>query len=355
MKKNKLRLAIDGGGYDLSLYPQNGIQRHLKELINQIKTDHNQSLEIDYYFFNHKKNSTALFFSIKLIRLPQRFFSQLFLPLAMWLRQDKIFLGYSGCLPVLCRFFRIKSIIFIHDFGFYKNPDKYKQPLQLQKQTKYAINHADCLVVFSDYIKEELIKRFPQAAAKVVRIYPGWDHLPLPKRRLLKSDYFLYVGLIKPTKNVHRIIALFDRYKQLTVNATKLVLIGSVEKNYWHQILLSQAYQHRKLDIIHYSQKDDQQLSNYYHFAKAFINLADDEGFCFPLGEALARQTIAVVNHLELYEEFKKLSPNLLICKNEEAVLTVLQHLPKPLIVKQPPLSWRHYWLRLKELIFKTQ
>jgi len=340
----QIKIGIDAGDYVFSQTPKSGIQR----LVVNYLLNRSKNIINDVYYFGKKAKNRD---SLRLKSLPKRFFSHLFLPLSLILNQDKIFLGFSGFLPSSIRQIKIKTYIFIYDFGFYKYPEKYQNANKLTQQTNYAVNNADKIIVLSDYIKKELIARFPQMKNKVVKIYAGFDHLPEPTKKLIGFPYFLYVGVIKPTKNILSLIKLYADFIAQTKLTTKLILVGRAEENYLQQIRADRTYQKLKKNIIFTGEITDQDLVDYYHHAKAFINIAVDEGFAYPVGEALVQGIPVIVNDLPLYHEYLSYFSNLKICKNRQKMIKNMFMSRKKIILGKHPFTWKSFSYNLEKLL----
>ena len=202
-KQKMIRLGIDGGSLVPSRMVRGGIERLVDAFIKSLAHLHSTDKSWFYYFFSNKKeNFKNDIYSPK--QIPEKLYSTVFLPLYIFFDKIDIYLGFSGVLPQLIRVLKKKSIIFIHDLAFYETPQNYKDPARMRWQTEYALFGSDKIVVFSDHIKKQIFTRFPTIRKeKVVRIYPGSDHIKKQYQTIKnKGLYFLYVGVIKKAKNI---------------------------------------------------------------------------------------------------------------------------------------------------------
>jgi GT2 family glycosyltransferase/glycosyltransferase involved in cell wall biosynthesis len=327
--RTKVRVAIDSGAYFREGIVQSGIDR----LLQGIDQYHSSSYE--YYWFGFHVNSQR--------RLFPWLFSQVWLPLAViWYRAD-VFLGTSGTIPLLLRYFPIRKIVFLHDFGFYKHPEKYKGSSQkLQLQTNTSARVADRIIVFHKTLYDECIERFPQYAYKVRVINAGADHLeklsPIPLSIEKKKPLILYVGVVKPIKRIELLLE--------AVGNTYFVIAGPKEDMYAYSIGL-----HKKNNVQHIDNFNDAQLKWLYKQADIMVYASAQEGFCYPVLEALLEGIPVVAFRLPLFEDYQKYFPHLYLVDtvDEMKKLLTVKH-PKTLVASHShPLTWQRFHDQLSE------
>jgi len=322
-KQNLIRVGIDGGDFVPGQKVRSGISRLVDSFVRTLHEYPETRIQWFYYHFSPKNNKTPI---LKFVRLPRRFFSSLFVPLALLAQRMDIYLAFSGVLPSI-RIFDKKSIVFLHDFGFFDNPEKYRFPEKMKWQTEYALFAADRIVVFSDYIKKQVFERFPKIKKeKVIRIYPGADHI-VDTNTVKKPDYryFLFVGVIKPAKNIEELFLRFSMVRKMIKGANfKLVLIGSKERQYFDNLTKTKAYLENIDNIVFVEDATDDELYWYYKHCIALLNVSYEEGFCYPVVEALHLGCHVVVNDLALYKEFKSIYRTLHIMKNTDEYIVEL-------------------------------
>lgn len=359
-KQNIIHVGIDGGDFIPGNDVKSGIQRLVKSCLTSIALLKNTDKKWFYYFFGNKQSRD---FSKSFIyrNLPTRFFSSLFLPFRMVFDRVHIYLGFSGILPHLVRVLGRKSIIFIHDFGFYAHPEYYRDPEKMKWQTEYAIYGADRIVVFSDYIKSQIFSRFPTISRdKVIRIYPGADHIMKPQTiPAMNEKFFLYVGVIKAAKHIELLFEYFHEFL-VTLNDKniKLILIGSKEKTYFQKISQSQIFKKISHNLIFLNNITDKELIQYYLNCYGLLNVSHEEGFCYPVVEALHLGRPVIVNDIPLYREFKPYFQSLHIEKDRKSFINSMQQaikqfMPSSRIIKSP-FIWNKFARELLQVIDKV-
>lgn len=331
----KVRVALDSGAYFREGIVKSGIDR----LLQGIDQYHSDSYE--YYWFGFHSASER--------RLFPWFFSQFWLPLAVLINRCDVFLGTSGTIPVLLRFFRIRKIVFIHDFGFFKHPEKYKgSALKLKLQTDNSIHIADRIIVFHKTLYDECIERYPQYAHKVRVINAGADHLeklhPLPIFIQKKKPLILYVGVVKPIKRLELILdAVGDKY---------LVVAGPKEKLYAQAIGL-----HTKENVQHLENFNDAQLKWLYKKADIMVYASAQEGFCYPVLEALLEGVTVIAFRLPLFEDYQRFFPHLYLVDSVSEMKKLLdKKYPRTIIASHShPLRWNRFHEELSQEMRSTE
>lgn len=359
-KQNITHFGIDGGNFYPKDEVKSGIQRLVKSFLNSLSAKKSTKIKWFYYYFYDKKvsdTSESIIYRI----LPKRLFSSIFLPLCMLFDRTQIYFGFSGILPHLVRVFGRKSIVFIHDFGFYTNPQYYRDPERMKWQTEYSLYGADRIIVFSDYIRNQISSRFPKILqSKIIRIYPGADHLVKPKTiQSIKEKFFLYVGVIKAAKNIELLFEYFSGFLVQADNKNiKLILIGSKEKAYFLKISQSPIYKKIRNNLIFLNDVTDKELVQYYMNCYAVLNVSHEEGFCYPVIEALQLGRQVIVNDIPLYQEFKPFFQSLHIESDKKSFINSMQQAVKQIVppskIFKSPFVWNTFTRELLQVIDKV-
>ncbi len=331
----QVRVALDSGAYFREGIVKSGIDR----LLQGIDQYHSDSYE--YYWFGFHSSSER--------RLFPWFFSQLWLPLATLFHRCDVFLGTSGTVPALLRFFPIRKIVFIHDFGFFKHPEKYKgSAFKLKLQTDESMRIADKIIVFHKTLYDECIERYPEYAHKVRVINAGADHLeklhPLPLMIQNKKPIILYVGVVKPIKRIELLLqAVSDHY---------FIIAGPKEKLYAQAIQL-----HTKDNVQHIENFNDAQLKWLYKKADVMVYASAQEGFCYPVLEALLEGVPVVAFRLPLFEDYQRYFPHLYLVDTVQEMQKLLtkKH-PRTIVASHShPLKWSKFHDELSREMRSTE
>jgi alpha-1,3-rhamnosyl/mannosyltransferase len=185
---------------------------------------------------------------------------------------------------------RARTVVTFHDLSPF---DARFHPAQRRvtiESIQASVRRADALVCDSDSIAAECRTRWPEAAAKVVRIYPGAEPLtPEPGEQRAEhrpAPYLLAVGTIEPRKNVDVLLDAYERLRvELQDEAPALILAGRAG---W--MCTSACQRLRTLQARGYARwledAADEQLASLYAEASLFTYLSVYEGFGYPPFEA---------------------------------------------------------------------
>ncbi|NTU73187.1 glycosyltransferase family 4 protein [Candidatus Roizmanbacteria bacterium] len=319
-----MNIGIDAGG----LVPESAVSSGIERIVNSfVKTFNTLDKEdkLNYYYFGDKKKSNDK--QIQFHALPRRLFSSFHMPGNAIRDKNDAFIAFSTHVPRLLNLSSMKKITFVYDFGVLKYPEKYTHPKRLKQRTEEAISQSDVIITTSQVMKSELCRRFPKLDTnKVISIHPGIDHVrsvaPVLKKHA--EPFFLYVGVIKPTKDIRRLIRIFHEFSQQNAKQYKLICIGRQEKEYFQELLCLPEYQKVKEQVRFVENVSDEELYSYYRDATAVINVSKEEGFGFPVLEALALGKPVIVNDLPVYHEFTEAFPRLNIVRNDRAIMSKL-------------------------------
>jgi hypothetical protein len=270
-------------------------------------------------------------------RLPARFFSEVWLPLAAIFSRCDIFYGVSGTIPHMFKYVKITKTLFLYDFGFLHLPKQYgKSSDRLKRQTENSIRIADEILFLHKELYKEFTELFPLFAHKGRVIPSGADHLEdvaeVPLAIQPKKPFILSVGVVKPVKRTDRLLSVVgDRYT---------VLAGPQEKAYADSLDLQ-----NKKNIETIEGLSDGQLKWLYTHADILLHTSESEGFCYPVLEALIFGLPVIAFDLPLFREYKMYFPHLTLVTNEKEMKFQLEHasFKKSEPIKTHPYRWAEF------------
>ena len=204
---------------------------------------------------------------------------------------DDYFLPYLGNKPF---------VLTIHDMMPELFPQYFKRDdFQIVKKRK-LVEKAAAIIVVSEQTKYDVMRLLGVPEDKIFVIYHGGPEIKsvLCKKPIVKSPYFLYVGTRDAYKNFPLMLRGFARF--VTLNSdVKLVCTGSpFSKSERRQI----AELRMQNSIIQLS-VDDQDLSNLYSHAIAFVYPSLYEGFGMPILEAFAHNCPVILSRCSCFPE----------------------------------------------------
>ncbi|WP_378180262.1 glycosyltransferase family 4 protein [Aquimarina sp. SS2-1] len=191
-----------------------------------------------------------------------------------------------------------KRIVTIHDVNHMSNPSNFSRIKRLWAKVLYqnAVRKSDYIITVSEFSKSEILRHFKAEKQKLSVVHCGVKQnygksintedcsLALPK------SYFLFVGNVKPHKNL---ITLLQAYKELdkSVRTTyKLVILGKKEGFITNDYKVFEFIKEHNLenDIYFTGCIKDQEVPIVYHQATMFIFPSLYEGFGLPILEAMS-------------------------------------------------------------------
>jgi len=259
-------------------YQQTGVWRFAVEILSSLthKDKKNQYLlysfekippEILGIFGQHVKN---------LVLKPKKFWLSGRLSAEFLIRKPDLFLGLSQALPF---YHPYPSIVFVHDLAFEKYPQAYGNSYKrLSRQTKFAVKHANKIVAVSNATKGDLVKLYGVAENKIEVIYHGVGNNFQPKEgQKTRKPTILFVGTLKPVKNIKKLVAAFKNFNRKMKNNYQLVLAGT------NELKIPSDEEVKVVGFV-----DDKDLPSIYSAAEIFLSPALSEGFGLPIAEAMA-------------------------------------------------------------------
>jgi glycosyltransferase involved in cell wall biosynthesis len=191
-----------------------------------------------------------------------------------------------------------RSIITVHDLGFFNEPSAHtaRSRLQLRMTTRWNANRAHHIIAISHATKRDLIKHYRLDSDRVTVIHHGVDERfqPLPTEQIdryraaarLPERFILYLGTIQPRKNLVRLIEAFE---MIAIDQPELNLVLAGNPGWLTSEIIQRATSsHVSARIRFLGRVPDEQLALLYNAASAFAMPSLYEGFGMPALEAMA-------------------------------------------------------------------
>lgn len=211
---------------------------------------------------------------------------------------------------------RCRTVVTIHDCIHLRFPEYLPNRaafVYAHAMIRLATRKADRVLTVSDASKRDILHYTGAAPEKVVVVHNGLDarFAAVPdaeamdrvrQRFQLDHPFVLYVGNIKPHKNLERLIAAFASMRADGPEGLKLVVIGDETSK--HPGLRQAVHRHR-LDkhVRFFGFQPAATLVTFYRLARAFVFPSLYEGFGLPPLEAMANETPVVTSNVSSLPE----------------------------------------------------
>ena len=193
----------------------------------------------------------------------------------------------------------IPSLPVIHDLNFFHNPEWVDPFPRLYYKYFFPrfIRKAERIATVSEYTRSDIISRFGIDSGKIDIVYNGTskNFIPAAERivqttRESFSDnqpFFLFLGLVHPRKNLTRIIAAYNQYRNSTSESVKLLVAGSTR--YWtRDTQLAYKNSPYRNDIKFLGRLSERDLIDVVGSSLALVYASLFEGFGIPILEAMS-------------------------------------------------------------------
>jgi glycosyltransferase involved in cell wall biosynthesis len=238
---------------------------------------------------------------------------QISLPLLARREQVDVYHAPHYVLPTLMP---CPSVVTIHDCIHLMFPEylPYRVAKVYARAAMYSATHrANRILTVSESSKRDILRFFPVPPEQIVVIYNAIDErfkIPPPpdavarirERYQLEDPFVLYVGNVKPHKNVVRLIEAFALMRRQRTDGLKLVIIGDEISKFQtlrRAVLKHKLHKHvRFLGFV-----PDGTLSVLYRLASVFVFPSIYEGFGLPPLEAMACGTPVITSNVSSLPE----------------------------------------------------
>jgi len=197
---------------------------------------------------------------------------------------------------------KVPTVLVVHDLAYahFHEQMRFRDRVYYQRFMPRFLQKAEQIVTVSEFTKKDILKRHSIDSERISVACNGVreDFKPLSNQEKeavkqqfsASQDYFFYIGAVHPRKNVHRLIAAFDQFKEETKSKLKLLIAGRFS---WQTGAVKNAYDKAKYreDIQFLGYIEDTLLPKLMGSAFALTYVSTFEGFGVPLLEAMHCET----------------------------------------------------------------
>lgn len=275
-------------GLDARMIAHSGIGTYIRSLVSELAVDQRQDLDLTLYgplekLAGYSARKVSANFPIYSLR------EQFLFPSLLKKNHEKNLhsphynapLGFNGNL-----------VVTVHDLIHLRYPPSRTAYFYARTMLTAVCKKARAIIAVSEATRRDLVELLGVSEKKVRVIYhgggvaeypvpPNRRDTPFPKGNESQGDYILYVGIVKPHKNIPTLIEAFLKAKK-KLGELKLMLAG---KNFMPQL----ASRYGAEDGIRFLGEVSQgRLVELYQGARMLILPSLWEGFGFPVLEAMS-------------------------------------------------------------------
>jgi glycosyltransferase involved in cell wall biosynthesis len=223
------------------------------------------------------------------------------LPLFLGKQGKPLLLNLCNVAPVFYR----NKISCIHDLAFLRYPHFFSKAFYYYYRALIPaiISTSRHILTVSEFSKQELMDYYRLKPEQVTVIPNAGFAADLPvtvQIPALNRPYFLFVGSADPRKNL---LFLLKAYTAACLQHTDLVIAGGGHTSF-NNALLKETGAFTSNPHIHFTGRiTDEQLTQYYRFAKAVIVPSVYEGFGLPVAEALSARCEVLAADIPVFRE----------------------------------------------------
>lgn len=200
----------------------------------------------------------------------------------LWIPHYNIPIFYSG-----------KLLVTMHDVFHLAMPQYVKgihKKLYAHFMFSEAVKRASHIICVSNFTKNELQKYVSKCEEKVTVVYNGIDcddyKINYNVGRMYLKPYILFVGNVKPHKNIRSLIRAFQLIKEEIPH--DLVIVGKKDGFITGDEQVARMASELGKKIFFTGYISDDELKNYYSYADLFVFPSYYEGFGLPPLESMA-------------------------------------------------------------------
>jgi glycosyltransferase involved in cell wall biosynthesis len=188
----------------------------------------------------------------------------------------------------------VKQIITVHDLLPLRYPELYpRMRYHFSCILPILLRKSKAIICISEYTKNEVIAHFGIRDLPIHVIYAGFNKTRFYKRKKgfvlqrygITNKYLLFVGDMRPYKNLDRTLDAFSRLKDTTI---QFVIGGKKDSRFYPAVArkVQELHLEDRVVFLDYVHEDD--LPHLYSEAQLFIFPSLYEGFGLPPLEAMA-------------------------------------------------------------------
>lgn len=194
---------------------------------------------------------------------------------------------------------KVPTVDVIHDLNFHHMPETLPPAIRDYYNSYFPrfAQQSKRIATVSEYTKQDLVKSYGIDEAKIDVTWNGCNtrYQPLSENEISATrqkytngkPYFLFIGLIIPRKNLHRLLTAFDQFRTETGLDVDLIVVG--ERKWWdetHETAFSGMKHQENVKFL--GRLEPEELARVLGSALALTYVPVFEGFGIPILEGFA-------------------------------------------------------------------
>ena len=195
----------------------------------------------------------------------------------------------------------------IHDLGYLKFSGQFKKYdfWQLKYWSAWSIYISKHIISVSNSTKEDIVRHYPFASNKTTVVHHGYDMVRfnrliniedvrrIKKKYAIVNDYLLFLGTLKPSKNIE---GLLSAYKLLKKDFREVSLVIAGKKGWLYDSIFAKSKSLGLGDVIFTDFISEEDKPALIKGARAFVVPSFWEGFGMDVISAMAVGTPVVAS-----------------------------------------------------------
>lgn len=197
---------------------------------------------------------------------------------------------------------RIKKVVTIHDLSVYHEglwPKEFAERGKKLMERALMRARPDAVIVVSDFVKQELLDRFPSLQGRVHTVYHGADHMQRAHTLISPRPYIVALGTVEHRKNLIPMARAMELLQE-DYPEFRLKIIGGTH-GYRGSSIARELSQIKGVELLGYLPKEEIEVLLTEAYALAYTSMY--EGFGFPILEGMRKGIPVITSNFGAMQE----------------------------------------------------
>jgi glycosyltransferase involved in cell wall biosynthesis len=272
---------------------------------------------------------------------PQKLWTKFALPFHLYTDRLKLDFFYSPS-HYSPHFSPFPTLPTIHDLGYLSTSNQFtkKDLYQLTEWTKHSLAKASHIIAVSQFTKDEIIRIYGINSQKISVVPNGVGDTPKISTQIssetmtkfnITKPYFLYLGTLKPNKNIPFLITAFAKYLKST-HSDELLIIAGKKGWLFDKIFYTVQKENIESSVIFTDYISEFEKWALYQKAIATVLPSLYEGFGIPGIESQKIGTPVIASNIPAFKEVLGDQAIFINPSNSDDLVKAFSEVKKPII-----------------------